>query len=95
MCYSKGEGKKESGSRRRNLSGSRPLSSFIDSLDPYDMLGLEKFENGQVWGLIFDFFGWLVNLRTFLKLDFKIFQYEHLSTEGIKKKPESFQFFQL
>lgn len=48
FCYSKGEGKKESGSRRRNLSGSRPLSSFIDNLDPYDMLGLEKFENGQV-----------------------------------------------
>lgn len=45
---SKGENKKETGNRRRNLSGSRPLSSFIDTLDPFVLLGLEKFENGQV-----------------------------------------------
>lgn len=46
--FSKGDSKKETISRRRNLSGSRPLSSFIDTLDPFLLLGLEKYQDEQV-----------------------------------------------
>jgi hypothetical protein len=41
------EAKRESG-RKRTTSGTRPLSSATDGLDPFDSLGVEKGADGQV-----------------------------------------------
>jgi hypothetical protein len=40
------EAKRESG-RKRTTSGTRPLSSATDGLDPFDSLGVEKGADGQ------------------------------------------------
>lgn len=50
ICNLRPETKRE-GNRKRNTSGPRPLSSLGDGLDAFDLLGIERGQDGQVLSL--------------------------------------------
>ena len=53
------DAKRESG-RKRTTSGTRPLSSATDGLDPFDSLGIEKGPDGQVGAICWGDKHWLI-----------------------------------